>query len=200
MKQVFFDRFRHAILSTSRTAKSGIISGQQRPKKPSSHLNPRDLIAQVDRNIDDSASFIWNNRLSELSESTLFQFECDLFQITSRGIDTNKLYRTGETGAHYGITSSSIPTRMRDLRNWIIAEHSEVDPIHFAAMIEYQIDYVLHPYPDACGRMARSWSAFFLLRSELLPPRFTSRDDYYQQMNYSLDAFHAYYASCMEGT
>ncbi len=201
MKDEFFKRFRHAILTTSRTANTGIISGSDRPGKPATHVEPASLIKQVDCNIRQSARFIWEHRESTLSLTELFKFEQQLFTIVSRGINTQDIYRTSPTGAHYGIRHELIPVQMQKLRNWIVRECDIVsEPIRFAAMLEYQLDFILHPYPDACGRMTRSLGAYFLLRHGLMPPRFTLREDYYKQMNTSPDAFCMYYAKCMGET
>ncbi len=205
-------------LVMSRTAQTGELNAKGREGKPARLLTSEGLKQAVvlstavvsgilvastegaDRNANQILTLI---RLEKLFYEALTMGTLATYTPETR-------YRKFPTGRNYGLPPEKIFKAMHATKpnpGFLVklAEPAgafrlrHYDAIGLAAWVEYEIDMRIHPYPDACGRMARAFSAWTLLWNDAPLPYYRDRTAYYAAMNESWESFLAYYRTCFPG-
>lgn len=192
--------YRTNLVSTSRSA-NGTLDTSVSTLKEWTSLNANELKAQVTQNSDELSDLIWNLRSAPiLSTEALIAVLTQIATKVNQDIQPLKL-RDWEV--KYGKKvppGSELDEELTHFFNKFflllrMAEKEEITPYTLACWIEYQTDSQLHAFADGCGRIAKAWAAFVLLRLEQKLPNYRSRDEYYAAMNGTSSDFYQYYMS-----
>ncbi|MEP7167473.1 MAG: Fic family protein [Candidatus Woesebacteria bacterium] len=196
----FENTFYQNTLDTSRTAK-GEKDTSVSTLKEGTTLSAQELQEQVRQNVHRTSEHIWNNRLEPITTpETLRELLKEIALEVNTNIDDGLKLRDWEV--KYGrkvLPGEPLKLEMATFYDEMftkmrLAEKAKIDPYEMAAWIEWKLDADLHPFADGCGRIAKAWSAFFLVRLEKPLPRYSSRKAYYDALNAGRDSFYAYYA------
>ncbi|MFA5185437.1 MAG: Fic family protein [Patescibacteria group bacterium] len=185
-------------LALSRTARLGDTSADGRSGKPGSALSSENLKERVRLGAAAATGVLLAAKEHDLAYEDIAAL---LYPILTDGIAVQGMYRSVATGkAHYGLP----PERIQDAMSRFFAElelrlSRRDEPVVVAAWIEYQIDTVIHPYQDACGRLGRALAASVLWNADHALPVYGSREEYYSAMNKDWASFLAYYRTCFRG-
>jgi len=207
--------------STSRTVKTGTIDTSISKEKTGADKNTQEVKDQTRENIKTAARYIFDKKNTPFtSGDDIKTIVIDLNRILGIGFDpTTKQYgewynlRTHEISPEkgYGVPLIELKEKMNIFYKELFqkiqeCEDGTMEPWRVAAWIEFQIDNVLHPYADRCGRMAKILAAYVLHRFNKYLPDYGSREEYYaslwsnknasREKQYS--AFEAYYRTAFE--
>lgn len=106
-------------------------------------------------------------------------------------------YRTYPTAARYGARPQKIPPLMRVFKGDLARRLDHPDTIRLAAWVEWQLDEVIHPFGDGCGRVSKALAAWVLTRRHFPLPHYGDRERYHRAIRDGFRAFLAYYRSCV---
>jgi len=184
-----------AIESLSRTS-HGVSDTSSSPQKQDLLLVGNSLSQHARENL--LAAIRWayrgSNDVLERPDAVL-SFLLGVAARVSLGLlDPNQsLYRTWRTRVAYQTDPEDIPRAMQHFASCFVSRRSEADPVDMAAFVEYEIDGVIHPFADGCGRTARVCSTSILARASIVPPRYPCREEYYDRIGHGWRAWSAYY-------
>ncbi len=180
--------------STSRTMKTGTIDTSASKEKTGTDKNVTEVKDQTRENIKIAAKYIFDKKNDVLtSADDIKNIVADLNHLLGVGFDDTQAQqdesynlRTHEISLEkrYGVPATEIKNRMNQLYQELfekikMCEAGKIESWHIAAWIEFQIDTVLHPYADRCGRMSKILSAYILHRFGKNIPDYGTREEYY---------------------
>jgi len=189
-----------AVTALSRTAQ-GATSAAYGGAKPALRVtDPALLAAKTSENLSAAIAYVWDH--GPAIRPQLYHvrgFMNALAAVVSKDLlqPGQSLWRTWDTRERYPeqVAVSEIEPAMHMLCADVAAALSDPqhDPVVLAAMLEKQIDGIIHPFADGCGRTAKLLGAWALLRKDMLPAQFTDRVLYYKAMASSEEEWVSFY-------
>ncbi len=182
----------------SRT-KKGISDTSSSESKPKLDTEGDDLALRSENNFKEALRLIWGKRDDSFeSPAQLGDFVEEIASCISQGLlkEGQSQWRTWET--KFGQTSPQlIKKEMADFYKEFLAQlnNPQTDPIKLAAWVEKRVDGEIHPFADGCGRTSKILSSFVLLRFGQKLPKYRGREEYYKNINSSMDNWVEYYRS-----
>ncbi len=188
--------------TTSRTAK-GVSDVSASDLKPKLSTDGESLKEKSRNNFDKMTELIWKEKYHAFSSSAeLRQFIETIAAGISDGLlkPEQGLLRTWETKLSHQTKPENIERDFEIFINDLFQQlHSpHADGLKIAAFAEQRLDSRVHPFADGCGRTSKIVSAWILARYHLPLPQWTSRDEYYEQIEKDLPTWQAYYKNHVE--
>lgn len=193
-EELFARRFYENIRRTSSTA-HGIEESKRKPGKPRLGLTGIALEQRVRINslrvahlIIEAAREDWNveQMLAALLQGTHSGFPSAVWQ-----------HRKYDTQMRYGVPPQMITQLMKSFVRTLKRRLNDHDVVRRAAWVEYQIDEVIHPFGDGCGRVAKAFAGWVLARKGRPLPRYPSRKQYHRAIRDGFTTFlNAYRTWC----
>jgi hypothetical protein len=203
--EIFRTVYERNLITTSRTSR-GTSDTSVSDQKEKSLLAEEELIAQVEINKEKLLQFILENSQMSIKDPVrVKELILAVAKIVNAGIVSDPAaFRTWEVKyAENSPLPGELPEAMDDfyeslLQKIRMAEEGKIRPAEIGAWIEYEIDKILHPFADGCGRISKAISALILscLKSPL--PLFDSRENYYAQMKRGENEFRKYYQDSID--
>ncbi len=195
-KTEFIQVLLRSISGMSRTVQTGSVNALGREGKPQAEETGEALQESAMRGLVCAANRLWDHRDRDLSVRDLRLLELQLFASVTSGTQTSSMYRQHDTGKAYGVPIGRIDIEMGVWFKWLasgLAGLTQDQVTEFLAILEYELDFRIHPYSDGCGRMTKFWSALACLKAGAPLTIYADRRSYYERMNQSLEVFQAYY-------
>ena len=190
--KIWTEEVMSALFGTSRTL-SGISDTSSSKHKPKLSVAEGETLAiNVQENIVLACKMLWGVRKREFSDAAGIRlFVDELVSTVNDGllIDDQLLYRTWETKFLFQVKPHQIETEYIRFCEWLTQALDTVDAVVVAAEIERELNWRIHPFADACGRVSKLLSAFVLLRKGFSPPKYKSQEEYYAAMNFWLNFY-----------
>lgn len=196
-KQGWFEAVLSALASLSRTF-NGVSDTTSAAEKPKLAVEEGDTLkAKSSQNLGHALEYLWTNRLTSFaSPASVREFIDALATIVSEGLlqPGQSFYRTWAT--KFGHTlPENIEREYQSFCEWFFNNVDSDDPVAVAALVEKRLDGKIHPFADGCGRTSKLLAAFTLLRHDIFPPSYGSRNEYYVNINLSDAEWISYYRS-----
>jgi CRISPR-associated protein Csx3 len=187
---------------TSRTAK-GISDTSSSDQKTELLVSGDKLKEKVRENFEKAIEFIWKEKYRTFSsEAELRKFVETAAAGISEGLlqKNQELFRTWETKLKHQTKPEDIE---KDFKSFISELFKRLHSPHadghkIAAFVEQRLDSRIHPFADGCGRTAKVISAWIMARYHLSFPEWTSRDEYYKNIEKDLQEWEKYYQAHIE--
>lgn len=199
----FLSNLIYNLEKTSRTAKgiSDISSSAEKPKL----AEEGELLKEKTReNFEKAVQFVWQEKYHYFDNpKELRSFIEQIAGIINEGLlkKGQGLFRTWRTKLEHQTPPENIE---KDFDNFVVELYNKIHMPHadghsIAAFIEQQIDSRIHPFSDGCGRIAKVLSAWILARYHLPLPKWTTRDEYYENIEKDFSTWEKYFKDHVEG-
>lgn len=195
---IYKNQYWKNLSATSRTFQ-GKIDTSVSPEKKALMADDERVRQQAIDNQKVVLEFIWQNRNRNFdSAMEVLQFIWDIaYRVNKDLVEEPVAYRTWPVKYGPQLPAEKVPQEMvnfaQKIYQYVQKPKENGQAIKLAAWLEVVLDRQIHAFADGCGRVAKALSAWALMRYQLPLPDYEDRDQYYQAMNTSNEAFWAYY-------
>lgn len=193
--------FLRAFLANAARTSTTMVTGDQgkrrRQGKPYAEISGNQLARLATDNMRAVGRLIH----STAGSWSVRQFVGQAIDLIHRGLRTKpllKALRTHETGTDYGVSPEQVPELWRAFQSQLQeGMQSGVDARRLAAMCEYQVRFVIHPYGDGSGRLATALAAWVMLSHGQKIPNynFCDRKQLHAALRLGFENFAHYYVN-----
>jgi hypothetical protein len=187
-----------SIMSLSRTGQGSYDTSSTQLKPELVTKEGAELSLATAQSLEKALRFAWDKRRKAFAKKkSLEEFVTSIAQKVNKGVVRDgSLLRTWDIP--YTLPAARVRSAYTDFCDWLsitlpVNERDRDLFITSAAKAERDLDLVIHPFADGCGRISKVLGAWILVRAGLPPPLFPNRETYYQEMRASEDLWVASY-------